>query len=57
MNQGLTDLEVWAVAVDPENPEDVYAGTRPGVFKSKDGAANWRRLPVPIPKSAIVAVR
>jgi photosystem II stability/assembly factor-like uncharacterized protein len=43
---------VSALAVDPDNPENVYAGTtdygdhivgrRPAVFKSSDGGATWQ---------------
>ena len=52
--------DVSALAVDPRNPEIVYAGTvdsadrdgpRSGVFKSTDGGATWRVTPAePPPK-------
>jgi photosystem II stability/assembly factor-like uncharacterized protein len=38
----LTDTEVYAVAIDPE--ERIYAGTAGGVFLSTDGGASWRSL-------------
>jgi hypothetical protein len=31
-NSGLTALSVTALAVDPQNPNTVYAGTSDGVF-------------------------
>jgi photosystem II stability/assembly factor-like uncharacterized protein len=34
---------VYALALDPQHPDTVYAGTRgKGVFKSTDGGASWR---------------
>jgi photosystem II stability/assembly factor-like uncharacterized protein len=38
----LTDTEVYAVAIDPE--ERIYAGTVGGVFVSTDGGASWSSL-------------
>jgi photosystem II stability/assembly factor-like uncharacterized protein len=32
---------VWALAVDPDDADAVYAGTRNGVFKSTDAGATW----------------
>src|SRR6185436_12020398 len=32
---------VWALAVDPADPDIVYAGTVLGVFKSTDGGETW----------------
>jgi photosystem II stability/assembly factor-like uncharacterized protein len=36
---------VWALAIDPQNPNILYAGTESfyggGVFKSTDGGATW----------------
>ena len=34
---------VWALAVDPESPERVYAATSEGVFRSANGAGSWER--------------
>jgi photosystem II stability/assembly factor-like uncharacterized protein len=64
---GLTPASVSAyaepaVAVDPQDPETVYAGLGNGVFKSTDGGASWRASltppafgPVPI-RPAVVAL-
>ncbi|MEO8189337.1 MAG: hypothetical protein ABI682_03265 [Acidobacteriota bacterium] len=41
INSGLTNLYVWAIAIDPSNPATVYAGTDDGVFKSTDRGATW----------------
>jgi photosystem II stability/assembly factor-like uncharacterized protein len=32
----------YALAVDPVNPQVVYAGTQSGIYKSTDGGATWR---------------
>lgn len=35
---------VTTLAIEPDNPEMIFAGTREGVFKSSDGAASWTLL-------------
>jgi photosystem II stability/assembly factor-like uncharacterized protein len=40
-NSGLTNFYVNALAIDPNTPTTLYAGTNGGVFKSADGGANW----------------
>src|SRR6202158_3824032 len=39
---GLKNPLVNAVAVDPTNPEVVYAGTQVGCFRSIDGGSHWQ---------------
>jgi photosystem II stability/assembly factor-like uncharacterized protein len=42
VNTGLTDLDVYALAIDPVTPTTVYSGTSGGgVFKSTDGGNSW----------------
>jgi photosystem II stability/assembly factor-like uncharacterized protein len=41
MNDGLANYYVEALAVDPRNPQTVYAATRGGVHKSTDGGDHW----------------
>ncbi len=47
-NQG--DLPtIWTLAVDPVDPNILFAGTRPsGVWRSLDGGRNWEKLNVGI---------
>ncbi len=41
-SSGLDIRDVHALAIDPKNPEILYAGTHgAGVFKSSDGASSW----------------
>ena len=35
-NRGLTALKIFALAVDPNAPATVYAGTDIGLYKSAD---------------------
>ena len=52
--QGVTgEGTVQSVAVDPENPQSVYATGSAGVFHSRDGGNTWARL-APIPSNPTV---
>ncbi len=43
MNSGLLTEYVQALAIDPHNPQTLYAGTSKfSVWQSDDGAQNWR---------------
>ena len=42
----MNKLHVWKVAVDPADPDILFAGTRPAaLFRSQDGGHSWRELP------------
>lgn len=41
MNEGLGDLHVYSIALDPNNSRIVYAGTLRGAFRSMDGGEHW----------------
>ena len=36
---------IFAVAIDPADPDRLYAGTIDGLYRSDDGGAGWRRIP------------
>src|SRR5262245_32591479 len=40
---------VYALAVDPNTPSTIYAGTKGGVFKSSDGGVHWDAINVGLP--------
>ena len=40
----LSEIEVYQVQVDLENPEVAYALTEKGLFSTEDGGRNWKRL-------------
>ncbi|MHB8472294.1 MAG: VPS10 domain-containing protein [Gammaproteobacteria bacterium] len=44
INQGLTSMDVLALALDPDASRTLYAGTRDGLFKSADGGASWHAV-------------
>jgi photosystem II stability/assembly factor-like uncharacterized protein len=62
LNYGLTAVGIYvsALAVDPTTPDTVYVATRPTgrpdtdamLFKSTDGAAHWRQVPIALPAGA-----
>ncbi|MDA3873367.1 MAG: hypothetical protein PF795_05350 [Kiritimatiellae bacterium] len=45
INDGLANYAVFSLAVDPNNPETVYAATVGGLCKSIDGGESWQLLP------------
>jgi photosystem II stability/assembly factor-like uncharacterized protein len=42
-NNGLTNPDMFALAVDPHKPRTLFASTYGGVFISTNGAASWHR--------------
>jgi photosystem II stability/assembly factor-like uncharacterized protein len=54
MSHGLPQAaEVRAIAVHPEQPETVFAGTQEGPYRSADGGDTWERLEFPGPERAV----
>ena len=52
---GPPDL-VTTLAVDPQDPTTLYAGTLSGVFKSGDGGASWTAMNTGLPPYAVTAL-
>jgi hypothetical protein len=50
---GLPQVPVNAIAVDPQNPTIVYAGTDIGVYYSVDSGANWVPYGQGLPRVAV----
>ena len=46
MNNGLPDLYVAALAIDPSSPSTIYAGTLKGLCKSTDGGTSWAKTKI-----------
>ena len=41
----MNSLDVWKIAIDPVDPDIIFAGTRPAaLFRSTDGGAHWHKL-------------
>jgi photosystem II stability/assembly factor-like uncharacterized protein len=43
-NAGLGSLFVNSVAIDPNNPDNVYAGTDGGAYVSTNGGQTWGQV-------------
>jgi hypothetical protein len=41
---GLPGLQVYALALAPDRPDEIYAATRQGVWASRDAGRRWRDL-------------
>ncbi len=50
---GIPDTPINAFAVDPSNPNTLFAGSDIGVFKSSDGGANWIPFSNGLPRVAV----
>ena len=53
VGNGIPDVPVNALAVDPANSMIVFAGTDVGVYRSTDGGNNWSPYNTGMPKIAI----
>ncbi|RUA20325.1 MAG: hypothetical protein DSY79_11400, partial [Chloroflexi bacterium] len=42
------ESQVRALAVDPQSPNVVYAGSNNGIYRSKDSGGNWAKLDSPM---------
>lgn len=49
----LAGISVAALAVDPQNPNTVYAGTNLGAFKSTDSGRSWNGPAIGLPNDII----
>jgi photosystem II stability/assembly factor-like uncharacterized protein len=48
---------VWSLAIDPVDPNVLFAGTRPaGVYRSRDGGVKWERLTIEIAKECSIGI-
>ena len=50
---GIPDIPVNAFVIDPANPQQLFAGTDIGVFRSIDGGANWTPFSSNLPRVAV----
>ena len=51
-DDGLPGTVVTRLALDPEQPDVLFAAAGDGLFGSRDGGASWQRLPSPATVSA-----
>jgi hypothetical protein len=57
IGNGLPRQEVVALAVDPGDPNRVYAGTATGLFRSVDGGVSWVATSVTAPVGSLLIDR
>ena len=54
LSNGLPpQAEVRTIAIHPENPAIVFAGTQDGPYRSTDGGDHWQKLPFPDPAMVV----
>jgi len=47
LDSSMNALHVWKIAIDPVDPDTIFAGTRPAaLFRSRDGGQTWEQLSV-----------
>jgi photosystem II stability/assembly factor-like uncharacterized protein len=47
LDSPMNALQVWKIAIDPTDPDIIFAGTRPAaLYRSKDGGGSWQKLAV-----------
>ncbi len=44
VSDGIGEAEVFSVGVAPWNPQEVYAGTAAGAYKTTDRGAHWKKV-------------
>ena len=50
---GIPSIPINAFAIDPQNSNNLYAGTDIGVYFSNDGGASWAPFGTGLPRSAV----
>ena len=50
---GIPDVPVSSLVVDPQNSDSLYAGTDIGVYHSSDGGASWAPFGTGLPRVAV----
>ena len=54
INTGPTYTYIYALAINPQTPDTLYAGTWGGVFKSTNGGTNWTAINNGLPTTFFV---
>ncbi|PYS87599.1 MAG: hypothetical protein DMF70_00120 [Acidobacteria bacterium] len=53
MGSGIPSIPVNAMAIDPANSNNLFAGTDIGVYNSTDGGVSWSPFGTGLPRSAV----
>ena len=55
LDSPMNTLHVWTIAIDPIDPNIIFAGTSPPyLFRSDDGGQSWEKLPVQIAQECAI---
>jgi photosystem II stability/assembly factor-like uncharacterized protein len=50
----MDGLQIWSVAIHPQDPDIIFAGTKPPrVFRSTDGGKRWEQLSIDIAEQCL----
>jgi hypothetical protein len=52
-SNGIPSIPINALVIDPQNSNNLYAGTDIGVYNSTDGGASWAPFGTGLPRSAV----
>ena len=50
----MEGMEIWSIDVDPVNSDNIYVGTRPKGFRSRDGGQSWEKMDISVDEGAPV---
>ena len=50
----MEGMEIWSIDVDPVNSDNIYVGTRPKGFRSRDGGQSWEKMDISVDERAPV---
>ena len=50
----MEGMEIWSIDVDPVNSDNIYVGTRPKGFRSRDGGESWEKMDISVDEGAPV---
>ena len=55
-NDGIFEIRITSLAVDPTDPAVVFAGSSQGIHETRDGGASWNRPTSTSPWAQVVAI-
>lgn len=56
-SNGIPQVPVSSLAIDPQDSNSIYAATEIGVYRSTDGGANWAPYGLGLPRVAVFDVK
>ena len=59
-DSSVTDKQIWCIAIDPVNPDTMFAGTGspcvPEMFRSKDAGKSWAKRPMEAAETCAIGI-